>query len=414
MTELGILSEMFLGVIFAIVPFAHKDTFRKMDLYLYLVISWLITSLSMILQDRILLPLTYGTQNMLPLFLLGIPFKCCAYFIQFYGGLEDNRKESTALAAITILFDVCAMVLEQVVLEYSSSLYGLALEDTDVYYSWGASPLYWILRCFYAVFLRLYFGYHDFEQIEDSRNVVIAAGFSILMIATIRGRAQPLAIIPAFIYPLVFVFFIERTILNEKHQQQADAIAANMNQSRTAMQIQRDQAIETLKEHHRQRKETLKIIGLLKENRIDEASALLAESLQQSYEVKVLENECLDAALRYLRAEYHNLCFRMIYQLSGTEQIDFSDLAILITTIIQVLYPHRTEASGSAEITITGQGEMILLHIRTIPARSESNDYEFNQEELAMIRHLIRKYDGIANDGYRSGDFRALLNQRTG
>ena len=46
------------------------------------------------------------------------------------------------------------------------------------------------------------------------------------------------------------------------------------------MQIQRDQAIEALKEHHRQRKETLKIIGLLKENRIDEASALLTESLR--------------------------------------------------------------------------------------------------------------------------------------
>ena len=137
-----------------------------------------------------------------------------------------------------------------------------------------------ILRCSYAVFLRLYFGYHDFEQIEDSRNAVIAAGFSILMIAAIRGRAEPLEIIPAFIYPLVFVFFIDRTILNEKHQQQADAITVNMNQSRTAMQIQRDQAIEALKEHHRQRKETLKIIGLLKENRIDEASALLTESLR--------------------------------------------------------------------------------------------------------------------------------------
>ena len=53
---------------------------------------------------------------------------------------------------------------------------------------------------------------------------------------------------------------------------QAEAITVNMNQSRTAMQIQRDQAIEALKEHHRQRKKTLKIIGLLKENRIDEAS----------------------------------------------------------------------------------------------------------------------------------------------
>lgn len=39
MTELGTLSEMFLGVIFAIVPSAHKDIIRKMDLYLYLVIS---------------------------------------------------------------------------------------------------------------------------------------------------------------------------------------------------------------------------------------------------------------------------------------------------------------------------------------------------------------------------------------
>lgn len=412
MTELCTLSEMFLGVIFAIAPFAHKDTIRKTDLYLYLVISWLITGFSMILQDRILPPLISGMQNMLPSFLIWIPFRFCAYFILFYGGLEDNRKESTVLTAITILFDVCALVLEQVVLEYSSSLHGFAPEYTDLYYSWGVSPLYLILRCSYAVFLRLYFGYHDFEQIEDSRNAVIAAGFSILMIAAIRGKAQPLAIIPAFIYPLVFVFFIDRTILNEKRQQQAEAITVNMNQSRTAMQIQRDQAIEALKEHHRQRKKTLKIIGLLKENRIDEASALLTESLRQPSEVKGLENEYLDAALRYLQAEYPDLCFRMIDQLSGTEEIDFSDLAILITAMIQVLYPHRTEASGSAEITITGQGTMILLHIRTLPAKSERNNYEFNQEELAMIRHLIRKYDGFSNDGYRSGNIRAILNQR--
>ncbi|MDD5880404.1 hypothetical protein, partial [Stecheria intestinalis] len=106
MTELGTLSEMFLGVIFAIVPSAHKDTIKKMDLYLYLVISWLITGFSMILQDRILPPLTSGMQNMLPSFLIWIPFRFGAYFILFYGGLEDNRKESTILTAITILFDV--------------------------------------------------------------------------------------------------------------------------------------------------------------------------------------------------------------------------------------------------------------------------------------------------------------------
>ncbi|MDD7680187.1 MAG: hypothetical protein PUJ06_06775, partial [Stecheria intestinalis] len=134
MTELCTLSEMFLGVIFAIAPFAHKDTIRKTDLYLYLVISWLITGFSMILQDRILPPLISGMQNMLPSFLIWIPFRFCAYFILFYGGLEDNRKESTVLTAITILFDVCALVLEQVVLEYSSSLRGFTPEYTDLYY----------------------------------------------------------------------------------------------------------------------------------------------------------------------------------------------------------------------------------------------------------------------------------------
>ncbi len=404
----------FLGVFFALLSFVKKDSLRDPDFYLYLMLAWMITCISVMIQIHISSPSGFYITGGVSYFLIWIPFKFFAYFLLHFGGFGNDRNESSVLAVITILLDVCALVLEQVLLESYSALYRNAPGNQVLSSSWGESPLYLILRLSYALFLRLYFEDHGFEQIEDSRNTVIATSLSILMIATIRNNAQPLAILPTFAYPIIFISFVDRTILSDKRKQQADAIEANMRQSKTALQIQREQAIETLKEHHRQREETLKLIRLLKEDQVEEASQLLTDRLKDSPEVKGLNNEYLDAALSYLRAEYPHLTFQMNSEIGTGEMIDSSDLAVLITTVIQALYPQRLDATGTAKIQISAQGTIALLHIRTIPAPEIKDRRSFNQEGMAIIRHLVQKYDGFSNDGFDSGNVKIALNQKPG
>ena len=392
----------------SVLPFLHVKDFRRKELYVSIIGSCMILYVCGFLEDRIpafeLLP----AYSIYPV-LMWIPFRFLSSLLLFYCGLECEKNEALVLSVITVLFDACALVTEQLLLEYNASLHnGMDLQE-QLLHTWGMTVVYDLVRTSYAIFLRDYFSRHSMEDLNDTGYAAIAVTVSVLLLVTIRSHAYIYTIIIVFGYPAVFLYFLDTRVISRKQRQREQALELNMHLSRNAIDAQMKQTQEILKDRHRQRKDCLTLIGMLESNEINQAKTYLQNEMIKEDAVLVQGNEYLDAMMRYLQVEFPYVVFTVEADLMPGEGVDSSDLAILVMTVIQILLPEGKSSSGIITVHIRKQGEMAVIRVLKEHHEKTEKPASIDTEELAIVNHLIRRYHGFSNNGYAAGDVRIAL-----